>query len=375
MMDNKKIKRKLLLKKYILETLQITFGCMLMAIGIAQFLLPNKLSSGGFSGIATIPYYLLGWPVGFTILILNIPCFILAYIRVGKEFLVKTLIGTTVLSFMIDFFSKYAALTQDRILACIYGGVFIGIGTAIILRNNASTGGSDVVSIIIKSFRPGLSTSNLIIMFDAIVITLNVLVFKQLEIGLYSAITIFIMGKMIDIVFEGIGFSKMIFIISEQYEKIAKEIGKETRHTAQLQEEIAKHRPGDKVSVTFYRNNEKKTVNVTLRNSKGNTTVTRSGSVVELGCAFKTVAPETLRQLELSNGVQVTGLKEGKFKNAGIKDGFIILDINNTRITSVDDVEKIYKAIMTDQRGYDKVMFITGVYPTGRKVYYAVDLE
>lgn len=226
-MDNKKIRRKLLLKKYILETLQITFGCMLMAIGIAQFLLPNKLSSGGFSGIATIPYYLLGWPVGFTILILNIPCFILAYIRVGKEFLVKTLIGTTVLSFMIDFFSKYAALTQDRILACIYGGVFIGIGTAIILRNNASTGGSDVVSIIIKSFRPGLSTSNLIIMFDAIVITLNVLVFKQLEIGLYSAITIFIMGKMIDIVFEGIGFSKMIFIISEQYEEIAKEIGKE----------------------------------------------------------------------------------------------------------------------------------------------------
>lgn len=151
--------------------------------------------------------------------------------------------------------------------------------------------------------------------------------------------------------------------------------GNPTINTAQLQEEIAKHRPGDKVSVTFYRNNEKKTVNVTLRNSQGNTTVTRSGDIVELGCAFKAVAPETLRQLELSNGVQVTGLKDGKFKNAGIKDGFIILDINNSRITSVDDIEKIYKAIMTDQRGYDKVMFITGIYPTGRKVYYAVDLE
>ncbi len=151
--------------------------------------------------------------------------------------------------------------------------------------------------------------------------------------------------------------------------------GNPTVNTAQLQEAIAKHRPGDKVSVTFFRDNEKKTVNVMLRNSQGNTTVTRSGDIVELGCAFKTVAPETLRQLEISNGVQVTGLKDGKFKSAGIKDGFIILDINNSRVSKPEDVDKIYHAIMSDQSGYDKVMFITGIYPTGRKVYYAVDLE
>ncbi len=225
-MDKKKIRIKLLLKKYFFEISQITFGSIMMAIGIAQFLLPNKLSSGGFSGIATIPYYLFHWPVGITILILNIPCFIFSYIRVGKEFLFKTLIGTTLLSVFIDIFSKFNALTHDRILACIYGGVFIGIGTAIILRANGSTGGSDVVSVIIKSFKPGLSTSNLIIIFDAIVITLNIIVFKQLEIGLYSAIAILIMGKMIDIIFEGVGYSKMVFIISEQYQKISEEIGK-----------------------------------------------------------------------------------------------------------------------------------------------------
>ena len=85
-MDKKKIRRKLILKKYMLELLQLTIGTIIMALGVAQFLLPNKLSSGGFSGIATIPYYFFGWTVGKTILVLNIPCFTLAFIRIGKEF-------------------------------------------------------------------------------------------------------------------------------------------------------------------------------------------------------------------------------------------------------------------------------------------------
>lgn len=224
------MKKKLIrlkLKKYLFSLFLLIIGTAIMGLGVSQFLLPNKLSSGGFTGIATIPYYLFKWPVGTTILLFNIPCFILAYIRIGKEFFIKSLLGTVLLSFFIDFLGNYEALTNDRFLACIYGGILIGIGTAIILKANSSTGGSDLVSVIIKSFKPGLSTSNIIVIFDVAVVTLNVLVFKELEIGLYSAIAILIMGKMIDIVFEGIGFSKMILIISDQYEKIAREIGKE----------------------------------------------------------------------------------------------------------------------------------------------------
>ena len=220
------LKTRVMLKKYIIEILGIAIGTILMAIGVSQFLLPNHLSTGGFSGIATIFYYLFNWPMGRSIILLNIPCFILAFIRIGKGFVIKSIIGTFFLSFFIDLFSRYSEWTNDRTLACIYGGVLVGIGTAIILRSNGSTGGSDLVSILIKSFNNRISTSNGIIIFDIIVITLNVIAFKQLEIGLYSAIAIFIMGKMIDIVFEGIGFSKMIFIISDQYEEISEKIGK-----------------------------------------------------------------------------------------------------------------------------------------------------
>ena len=214
------------LKEYAVSYAFMALGAAIMGMGVALFLLPNKLSSGGFSGVATIAYYLFHFPVGITVLVLNIPCFILAFIRLGKDFFFKSLLGTGFLSFSIDFFERFEAITTDKVLACIFGGILVGMGTAIVLKGNGSTGGSDLVSMLIRSYKPGLSTSNIIVVFDVVVITLNVVVFKELEIGLYSAITIFIMGKMIDIIFEGIDFSKMIFIISNQADTIAEEIGK-----------------------------------------------------------------------------------------------------------------------------------------------------
>lgn len=225
--SRKKLRLKLLIKKYSFQIFLIMLGAMIMAIATSLFLLPNQLSSGGFSGIATITYYLFNWNMGTVILLLNIPFFIIAFIRIGKEFVLKSIIGTAFLSFFIDFFERFNALTRDRFLACIYGGILIGIGTSLILKASASTGGSDLVSYIIRSLKPGLSTSNLIVIFDTIVIVLNVICFKELEIGLYSAISIYLMGKIIDIVFEGVGFSKMVFIISQKHEKISNEIGKQ----------------------------------------------------------------------------------------------------------------------------------------------------
>lgn len=149
--------------------------------------------------------------------------------------------------------------------------------------------------------------------------------------------------------------------------------GYKTVNTGQIQEEMAKHRPGDKISVTIVRDNKVREIPVTLRNSQGDTGITRSGELIDLGCAFIEVPEETARQLEINYGVQVSGVRDGKFKNAGIKDGFIILDINGTRVKTPDDIEKIHKEIQKSSG--DHVMFITGIYPTGRKMYYAVPLN
>ena len=223
----KRAKTILKISSYMIDLIQILVGTALMAAGTAFFLLPNKLSTGGFSGIATIFYYFLNFNMGITILILNIPLFIISCFKIGIKFLSKAIIGTALLSLYIDFFTQFGVATEDRLLASIYGGIITGIGTSIVLKANASTGGSDLLAIIIKKFKPYFRTGNLIMIIDTIIVILNVIFFRQLEIALYSAIAIYIMGKVMDISLEGINFAKMIYIISEKNNEISKIIGKD----------------------------------------------------------------------------------------------------------------------------------------------------
>ena len=209
----------------IIEILGTILGAIIMAIGISLFLLPNQLSSGGVSGIATIAYYIFNFPMGIVIATINIPLFLWAFFKLGKEFVLKSIIGTFSLSVFIDIFDKLKPLTQDKFLACIYGGIITGLGSAIILKFHSSTGGSEMISNILKKISPHIRMSYVIMVFDIIVVTLNIIFLKKVEIGLYSAIAIYLMGKIIDIVFEGIYFTKLIIIVSDKNEEISKEIG------------------------------------------------------------------------------------------------------------------------------------------------------
>lgn len=168
--------------------------------------------------------------MGLTIFLLNIPLFILSWIKKGKEFFIKGLIGTVLLSLFIDILDKYASLTSDRLLACIYGGITMGLGSSILLKANASTGGTDMLVYIIREYKPTYRTGNLIVIIDTMIIILNVIFFRKIEIGLYSSIAIYLMGKVIDIVFEGINFTKMIYIVSDKYldisDKITEHVGR-----------------------------------------------------------------------------------------------------------------------------------------------------
>lgn len=220
------LNEKINIKKFISESLIEILGAAIMSFGISLFLLPSQLSSGGFSGIATIIYYIFKIPMGITILFLNVPVFIFSFFRLGKSFFVKSIIGTISLSTFIDLFDQLNPLTEDRFLACIYGGIIVGIGTALILKSNSSTGGSELISNIVKSYNPNAKMGKVIMIIDITVVLVSVIVFRKVEIGLYSAIDIYIMGKVIDIIVEGVYFTKLIIIISDKNEEIAKEIGK-----------------------------------------------------------------------------------------------------------------------------------------------------
>lgn len=211
-------------KQFLFEVIGTIIGAFIMAFAVSFFLLPNELSSGGFSGIATILYFKLKVPMGITIASLNIPLFLMAGYKIGKKFFTKSIIGTISLSIFIDILDRFEPLTNDKMLAAIYGGILTGIGTAVILKSHSSTGGSDLLTNIIKRFNSKIEMGRVITIIDAVIVFLNVIFLQKIEIGLYSAITIYLMGLMIDVVFEGIFFSKLIFIISDKNELIAKEI-------------------------------------------------------------------------------------------------------------------------------------------------------
>ncbi len=147
---------------------------------------------------------------------------------------------------------------------------------------------------------------------------------------------------------------------------------KKIKTMAELQEELAKHRPGDKVKVKLIRDKKEMTVTVELKNAQGNTKVVKNVDMDILGAAFKELPDELKRQLNLGYGLQVTGVTDGKMKDAGIRKGVILLKANNQPLRKVADLEDVLKGA---SQSPEQVLFITGIMPSGKRVNFAVDLS
>ncbi len=148
--------------------------------------------------------------------------------------------------------------------------------------------------------------------------------------------------------------------------------GQKIHKFSDLQQVLAKHRPGDKVKATIVRDKKEKEVTITLKNSQGNTKVVKDRGMEILGAAFKPIDTELKRQLNLGYGLEVTGVSTGKMKDAGIRKGFIILKANGQSMKTVDDLESVLK---TATQSPEQVLFITGMFPSGKRANYAVDLQ
>ena len=141
---------------------------------------------------------------------------------------------------------------------------------------------------------------------------------------------------------------------------------------AELQEYLSGKRPGDKVTITYLRNKSKKSAEVTLKNAQGSTAVVKQADMDMLGAQFRPVNDDEKKQLEITYGLKVTKVNKGAIKNAGINEGFVILSANDAPLRSVNDLQDAVKSASTSK---DPVLYVKGVYPTGRKGYFAVQLE
>lgn len=207
----------------------MVIGTAISAIAVNVFFTPAKISTGGASGIGVILFNVYKIPVSITVLALNIPLFVIALKSIGVKFSTNAIIGTLLLSLMIQLTTPISNVTwlnfsDDLFLSSIFGGIFMGLGLALVFKGEGSTGGSDLLAQIIYKKRSTASIGQLLLLIDTAIIILTIIAFRSVLNGLYSIIALYIANKVIDIVFEGINNSKAINIITKKGDKIAKKI-------------------------------------------------------------------------------------------------------------------------------------------------------
>lgn len=207
----------------------IVFGDVLLALGLDLFLLPNHLSTGGFSGLATIINHYINMPIGTIIILLNIVLIGYALFLFGFRILLRTVISIFLFGLFSNLFLSFQPVTNDLLLASLCGGILVGLGIGLNFKVHSTTGGSDLLVKIWLEYSKKLKTNELIFIFDVLIIILFVVVFKNIDYGLYSIIAIFVSTKVIDLVLEGLNSSIMLYVISSKNNEIADKIIKDIK--------------------------------------------------------------------------------------------------------------------------------------------------
>lgn len=209
--------------KIVRDYLGISIGVLFTAIGLDMFLIPNRIAAGGVSGIGTLVHYLTGFPVGITMLLINIPLFLMGIKELGMGFGLRSLYGTVTLSVAIDLMAgRVPVLTRNPLLAALYGGIVVGIGIGLVFRNKGTTGGTDLAAIIVNRYLKASVGLVLFVIDGAVIIAAGII--WNAELALFALLTVFLTARVIDVVQEGFGYAKAALIISNRPEEISNAI-------------------------------------------------------------------------------------------------------------------------------------------------------
>lgn len=214
-------------KKWLIDIPLIILGALVYSAGINCFTAPNGIAPGGVGGLATVLSYLSGYRLSIGILfgIMNIPLVIAGFMKLGKPMMLRTLIAVLITTAATDFFSQFFPKYEgDRIIAAVFGGVFIGAGLGLVYLRDGTTGGTDIINKLIQKAKPYLSLGFIMMITDATVVIISILAFGNLESGLYAIIAIFVSSRVMDRLLYGGKEGKAILIFSEKSEEIGQAI-------------------------------------------------------------------------------------------------------------------------------------------------------
>ena len=214
-------------KDLLLDGVFFLFGSFVFAISIDTFTAPNQIAAGGLTGVATMFNHLFSVPIGTANLLMNVPLLIWAYVEMGYQIIIKTVIATLISSAMIDVMVPYLPQYQgDPLITIVFGGCLAGLGLALILMRGGTTGGTELAANLLALHIRGLSLGKFIMIIDLVIVVSSAVVYQDYESPLYAILVIYITSKVIDTVLYGTdsGTGKMMFIISPKNNEIAQRI-------------------------------------------------------------------------------------------------------------------------------------------------------
>ncbi len=204
--------------------LMTILGTMTTGFAIGAFLTPNKIVGGGVSGISTILFHTFGIQPGVSFFILNI-LFLLVGLKVlGKDFVVKTLVGTALLSVFTQIFSHFPLYTENLVLSAIFGGALYGFGIGMSFAAGASTGGTDIIGRIVQTKFSHIPIGKMLLFIDGVIILISIITFKNAELALFGIMTLFISSYSIDFIISKLNISRLAFVITDKGEEISKKL-------------------------------------------------------------------------------------------------------------------------------------------------------
>ncbi len=224
----------------------------MMALAYALFLIPHKIVPGGVGGVAIILNHFFNTPIGLVIVIVNVPLFIIGIRVLGRHYGVKSILGVVMFSALIDLFGYILPLgpaTADPILACVFGGLLLGAGLGLVFRGGGSTGGVDIAAQILNRYT-NLSTGTAMLIVDTVVIAGAGISFGSFELALYGCLSLYLQTRAVDLVLEGLSYTRAMFINSRAAAEIARAITTRMNRGATLLDATGAH-TGSKRQVVF----------------------------------------------------------------------------------------------------------------------------
>jgi uncharacterized membrane-anchored protein YitT (DUF2179 family) len=203
------------------DILVCIIGSALVGTALSVFTIPNEIAPGGISGLSTALAYMLGVRVSVLSLVLNIPIMLAAYHLLGKRSFFYTLLSTALLSGFIELASFLPVYTGNILIAAVYGGVLSGIGIGILFLRNITTGGTDLIALMLHKAFPNVPNGTILAVIDGIVVLIAVLVFRKIEVALTSVLTIYFSSKVIDLIAQGVDYAKVIYIVTDKGKELS----------------------------------------------------------------------------------------------------------------------------------------------------------